>query len=73
MDLAPEGPQVDDVPSELGELLRADPAARRAFEHLATFYRNGFVRPIADARRPETRARRAQQVLAALLDGRRAY
>jgi hypothetical protein len=73
VDLAPEGPQVDDVPSELGQLLRADPAARRAFEHLATFYRNGFVGPIADARRPETRARRAQQVLEALHAGRRAY
>jgi hypothetical protein len=73
VDLEPEGPQVDDVPPELGELLRADPVARRAFEHLATFYRNGFVRPIADAKGPATRTRRAQQVMAALLAGRRAY
>lgn len=71
--LAPEGPQVDDIPAELAALLRADDVARRAFEGLATFYRKGFVQPIADAKSPATRTRRAQQVLAALGAGRRTY
>lgn len=71
--LEPEGPQIDDLPDELAAALRADAEARRAFESLATFYRNGFVDPIASAKRPETRARRATQVLEALRAGRRTY
>ncbi len=71
--LVPEGPQVDDIPVELAELLRADHDARRAFEGLATFYRKAFVQPIAEAKQATTRTRRAQQVMAALAEGRRTY
>jgi hypothetical protein len=71
--LGPEGPQVDDVPAELAERLRAAPAARRAFEALPTFYRNGFVRPIVEAKRAETRERRSDATIEALLAGRRTY
>lgn len=73
VELEPEGPQVDDVPTELADALRADQVARRAFEALPTFYRRGFVRPIVEAKRPSTRERRVQQLLVALAEGRRTY
>jgi hypothetical protein len=69
--LRPEGPQLETVPGELAERLRADEDARRAFESLATFYRKAFVKPIAEAARPETRVRRAGAVIAALRAHRR--
>ena len=69
--LAPEGPQADTVPDELASALAADPAARRAFESLATFYRKGFVQPLAAAKQASTRERRAAQVVEALRAGRR--
>jgi bacteriocin resistance YdeI/OmpD-like protein/uncharacterized protein DUF1905 len=69
--LAPEGPQLDTLPAELAAALSTDPTARRFFESLPTFYRNGFVRPIAQAKRAETRARRAAEALKALSAGRR--
>jgi len=69
--LAPEGPQLETVPAELGERLRADDEARRRFESLATFYRKGFVEPMERAVKPETRVRRAEAIMAALQEGRR--
>jgi hypothetical protein len=71
--LQPEGPQVDDLPAELRDALRADPVARRRFESLATFYRKGFADPIVAAKQPATRERRAGQVMEALRAGRRTY
>jgi hypothetical protein len=69
--LEPEGPQLESVPEELASALRADPAARRAFESLATFYRKGFADPISGAKQAATRERRAAQVIEALRAGRR--
>ena len=69
--LEPEGPQFDDLVPEFKDALGADPAARWHFESLATFYRNAFVRSIEDAKRPETRARRIADTVAALRAGRR--
>ena len=71
--IEPEGPQFDDLPTELATALAAEPGARRQFESLATFYRNGFVDPIASAKQEATRIRRAQQVVEALQAGRRTY
>ena len=71
--LEPEGPQFDDLPEELTTALQADPDARRRFESLATFYRKGFVDPIASAKGADTRARRAAQVVEALRAGRQTY
>ena len=68
--LEPEGPQFDDLPVELRSALAADPEVRRQFESLATFYRKGFVDPIAAAKGADTRVRRAHQVLEALRAGR---
>ena len=55
--LEPEGPQLDDLGPELRAALEADPAARRAFESLATFYRKAIVREVDGIKRPETRRR----------------
>ena len=71
--LEPEGPQFDELPEELAVALGADPDARRRFESLATFYRKGFVDPIASAKGADTRARRATQVVEALRAGRQTY
>ena len=62
--LEPEGPQLDDLGPELRAALEADPAARRAFESLATFYRKAIVREVDGVKRPETR----QRNLAAAMD-----
>ena len=51
--------------------LAADPDARAFFESLATFYRKGFLRPIEQAKRPETRERHIAAMMDALRAGRR--
>lgn len=57
--------------SDVAEALNANPDARRFFESLATFYRKGFIRWIEGAKRPETRARRIADTIAALKAGKR--
>ena len=69
--LRPEGPQLDSMSPDVAAALRSEPVARRFFESLATFYRNGFVDWIEAAKRPETRAGRIEATLEALKAGRR--
>lgn len=69
--LAPEGPQVLSMSSDVADALNAEPEARRFFESLATFYRKGFIRWIEDAKRPETRAKRITETIDALKAGKR--
>jgi uncharacterized protein YdeI (YjbR/CyaY-like superfamily) len=57
--------------ADLSGALNAEPEARRFFESLATFYRKGFLRGIDGAKRPETRARRIAETVAALRAGKR--
>jgi hypothetical protein len=64
--LHPEGPQVATLAVDIAAAFASAPAARRAFEGLATFYRNGFIRPIEGAKRPDTRARRITEMIDAL-------
>ena len=66
-----EGPQLDSIGPDLAEAIRADAGARRFFESLATFYRNAWVRWVESAKRPETRATRIAETVAALRAGRR--
>lgn len=54
------------VPEELEAALAATPAARRAWERLTPGRRRGLAHLVAGASRPETRARRVEQVLAEL-------
>jgi Bacteriocin-protection, YdeI or OmpD-Associated/Domain of unknown function (DUF1905) len=69
--LGPEGPQVGAMADDISAALDAEPAARRFFESLATFYRKNFIRWIEDARRPETRAKRIAETVATLKAGKR--
>jgi hypothetical protein len=69
--LAPEGLQVGAMAEDIAAALAAEPDARRFFESLATFYRKNFRRWIEGARRPETRATRIAETVAALKSGKR--
>jgi len=51
------------IPSELSAALAADDAAAAAFERLAPSHRREYAEHVAQAKRPETRQRRAAQVV----------
>jgi hypothetical protein len=59
-------PRVVVEPEDLTRALDADPAARAAYDRLAYSHRRMHVRAIESARRPETRDRRIEDVLATL-------
>ena len=69
--LAPEGPQLGGMAADIAAGLDAEPAARRFFESLPTFYRKNFMRWIESAKRPETRAKRIAETVATLKAGKR--
>lgn len=54
------------VPPELQVALDADPEARAAWERLAPSHRRAHAEAVAEARKPETRARRVEKALAML-------
>jgi uncharacterized protein YdeI (YjbR/CyaY-like superfamily) len=58
-----------DVPDELAEALRRDPAAGTAFASLSYTRRREHASAVADAKRPETRARRVERIVQELLQG----
>jgi hypothetical protein len=59
-------PRVLELPPELEEALRADPALRERFDSLSFSRRRDLAGPISEAKRPETRAARLERALAAL-------
>ena len=59
------------VPSELIEVLRADPQARRNFNRFAPSYRRLYARWVADAKQPEARQRRIAAVVQRVLTNRK--
>ena len=69
--LAPEGPQTDTLAPDILAALDREPAARAFFESLATFYRNGYIRWIESAKRPETRSARIVEMLSLLKAGKK--
>jgi hypothetical protein len=48
-----------EIPPELTAALAADPAAKAAFDALAPSHRREYAEHVAEAKRPETRQRRA--------------
>jgi hypothetical protein len=54
------------IPTELAEALATDPAASAAFDALAPSRRREHAEHVGAAKRPETRLRRAAEVIAAL-------
>lgn len=70
VEIWPEGPQLDELPSDIAQGLAARPKAAAAFEGLAQFYRNGWLRWIdATKRRPEVRAERIKEMVRLLESG----
>jgi len=68
--LAPEGPQRDDLPTDLAAALNANPAAGEFFDSLAQFYRKGYLRWIEATRRsPQIRADRIAETVRLLAEG----
>jgi hypothetical protein len=52
-----------EIPTELATALEADPAAEAAFAALAPSHRREFAEHVAEAKRPETRQRRAADTI----------
>ena len=69
--LAPEGPQTATLAPDILAALEGDTQARAFFESLATFYRNGYVRWIESAKRPQTRSARIAEMLSLLKAGKK--
>ena len=64
VELAPEGPQREDLVGDIAAALAASPAAAAFFDTLAQFYRKAYLRWIdATTRRPDLRAIRIAEVV----------
>jgi Bacteriocin-protection, YdeI or OmpD-Associated/Domain of unknown function (DUF1905) len=63
----PEPPVVVE-PADFTRALDADPVARAAYDRLAYSHKRRHVHDIESAKKPETRARRIERILAALRD-----
>ena len=72
-DAAYSGSRDMPVPDDLTRALRRDARARRAFDELDSRNRYAILYRIHDAKRPETRARRIEQFVTMLADGRTVY
>jgi hypothetical protein len=71
-ELAPEGPQRQDLADDIATALAASPKAGAFFDSLATFYRTGYLRWInATTRRPDLRAARISDMVALLEQGKK--
>jgi uncharacterized protein YdeI (YjbR/CyaY-like superfamily) len=70
VELAPEGPQREDLADDIAAALAATPAAAAFFDTLAQFYRKAYLRWIDGAsRRPDLRAARIAEVADLLAAG----
>ena len=63
-----EAPRTVDVPDDLAAELARDDAARAAWERWSFTHRKEAARSLTEAKRPETRTRRLEKVLADLRD-----
>ena len=70
VELAPEGPQREDLAEDIAAALAANPAAAAFFDTLAQFYRKAYLRWIdGTSRRPDLRAARIAEVVNLLAAG----
>jgi hypothetical protein len=60
-----DAPRTVALPDDLAAALDADTAVRAAFDAMSYTHRREWVEAVADAKRPETRARRIDQAVAA--------
>ena len=63
-----DAPREVEVPDDLAEALRRNEAARAVFEGLSFSHRREYADSIREAKRPETRARRVEGTIQALLE-----
>ena len=63
-----DAPREVEVPDDLAEALRHSDEARAVFEGLSFSHRREYVESITEAKRPETRARRVERTVQALLE-----
>lgn len=64
-----DAPREVEVPPELAAALAGDDEARAAFDALSFTHRREYAQWVGEAKRPETRERRAAQTLAKLRSG----
>lgn len=69
--ISPEGPQSAGLSADVVAALDAAPPARAFFESLATFYRNTYIKWIENAKKPETRSARIQEMIELLKAGKK--
>jgi len=70
VEVAPEGPQQDELAGDIKDAIAANPDAEAFFSGLAQFYRTAYLRYIdATKRRPEQRPERIAEVVALLAAG----
>jgi len=69
--LSPEGPQSEQLSSDIIQALEAEPEAEAFFDALATFYRNNYIKWIESAKRPETRSKRINEMIDLLQAGKK--
>lgn len=69
--LEAEGPQVTTMPADLTAAFTEAPTALAFFHTLPTFYQKNYMRWIDSAKRPETRAKRIEEMIALLKEGKR--
>ena len=63
-----DAPREVEVPDDLAEALRRSDEARAVFDGLSFSHRREYVESITEAKRPETRARRVERTIQALLE-----
>ena len=68
-----EGQRLATVPDDLERALDQNPKARAFFETLDSRNRYSVLYRVQDAKKPETRARRIEQFVAMLAQGRKIY
>ena len=65
-------PRVVEIPDDLKAVLRAEPEVRTFFQALSYTHQREYVKPIEEAKRPETRRARIDRAMAKLREGKRA-
>ena len=72
-DAAYDSPGTITVPDDLAKAFRKNPKARKFFETLNSTNRYAVLYRVHDAKKPETRARRIDQFIEMLNEGRKPY
>lgn len=62
-----DAPREVEVPDELAKALKRNAVARRVFDGLSYSHRKEYARHVAEAKRPETRARRVERTIEMLV------